>query len=73
MMSLRAFVLFILFSLLVFGSGLWGCGGGGAELQSHTTTTTVGQELVDLKAAYDKGVITKDQYESQKKKILKRD
>jgi len=71
MTSLRVFILFI---LLVFGTGLWGCGGGGgAEVQTTTTTITAGQELIDLKAAYDKGVITKDQYETQKKKILKRE
>jgi hypothetical protein len=29
--------------------------------------------LIDLQSAYDKGVITKDQYESQKKKILNKD
>ncbi|MCF8145135.1 MAG: SHOCT domain-containing protein [Deltaproteobacteria bacterium] len=65
MTRLRAFILCI---LLVFGAGLWGCGGGGAELKSRTTTT--GQELIDLKSAYDRGVITKDQYESQKERIL---
>jgi hypothetical protein len=70
MTSLRVF---LLSCLLIFGSGLWGCGGGGAELKSHTTTTTIGQELIDLQSAYDRGVITKDQYESQKKKILSRD
>ncbi|MFO7602171.1 MAG: SHOCT domain-containing protein [Candidatus Desulfacyla sp.] len=70
MASLRVF---LLSCLPIFGSGLYGCGGGGAELQSHTTTTTIGQELIDLQSAYDKGVITKDPYESQKKKILKRD
>ncbi|MDQ1335093.1 MAG: hypothetical protein QG552_2043 [Thermodesulfobacteriota bacterium] len=64
---------FILFTLLIFGAGLFGCGGGGAELQSHTTTTTIGQELIDLQSAYDRGLITKDQYESQKKKILNRE
>lgn len=64
---------FILLTLLIFGAGLFGCGGGGAELQSHTTTTTIGQELIDLQSAYDRGLITKDQYESQKKKILNRE
>lgn len=69
MRSLRTIIPIV---LLALGAGLYACGGGGAELQSHTTTTTIGQELVDLKTAYDKGVITKDQYESQKKKILDR-
>jgi len=63
----------VLFSLFIFGAGLWGCGGGGAELKSRTTTTTTGQELIDLKAAYENGVITKKQYEDQKEKILNRD
>ncbi len=62
----------VLFSVFIFGVGLLGYGGGGAELKSHTTTTTIGQELMDLKSAYERGVITKDQYESQKKKILDR-
>ena len=63
----------VLLSIFFFGAGLAGCGGGGAELKSHTSTTTTGQELIDLKAAYDKGVITLEQYESQKEKILDRD
>jgi len=49
-----------------------GCGGGGAKVESSTTTTTMGQELSDLKKAYDEGTITKDQYERAKGKILKR-
>ncbi len=49
-----------------------GCGGGGAEVKSSTTTTTMGQELTDLKKAYDEGIISKDQYEKSKSKILKR-
>jgi len=49
-----------------------GCGGGGAKVQSSTTTTTMGQELTDLKKAYDDGTITESQYEKAKAKILKR-
>lgn len=32
---------------------------------------TQGQQLLDLKEAYDKGVITEKEYNSTKKKILK--
>jgi uncharacterized membrane protein len=34
-------------------------------------TETQGQQLMDLKDAYDKGVITEKEYNSTKKKILK--
>ena len=34
-------------------------------------TETQGQQLMDLKGAYDKGVITEKEYNSAKKKILK--
>jgi hypothetical protein len=50
--------------------GLAGCGGGGADTEVNATTTTTGQELIDLKRAYDTGVINKSQYEDQKRKIL---
>ncbi len=33
-------------------------------------TTTVGQQLMDLKKAYDSGTMTQQQYEQQRKKIL---
>jgi len=63
----------MLFFLIILGASFAGCGGGGAELKSHTTTTTLGQELMDLKAAYEKGVITKKEYESAKEKLLDRE
>ena len=58
--------------LIPFGAGLAGCGGGGPEVKSDVSTTTVGQELMDLQTAYKKGVITKEEYESTKEKILER-
>ena len=44
--------------------------GGGDETTVRTKTTTTGQELQDLKAAYDKGIITERQYEQQKERLL---
>ena len=47
-----------------------GCGGSDAKVE--TTTTTMGQELTDLKKAYDAGIIDEKEYERSKEKILKR-
>jgi hypothetical protein len=44
--------------------------GGGDETTVQTRSTTTGQELIDLKAAYDKGLITERQYEQQREKLL---
>lgn len=62
--------------------GLAGCCGGETTTvkeqpiivspSSTTTGTTVGQELQSLDEAYKKGVITKEQYEEAKKKILEK-
>lgn len=62
----------VMIILILFGAGLAGCGGG-ADVTSHTTTTTVGQELIDLESAYKKGVITQEEYEDAKEKILERE
>lgn len=51
-----------------FFADVTGCGGGGVEVKSHTTTTTVGRKLMDLELAYKGGVITEKEYESVKKK-----
>ena len=50
--------------------GVTACGGGGADVKSQITTTTVGQQLIDLKKAYDAGAMTQQEYEQQRKKIL---
>ena len=40
---------------------------GAAKTEVQTTTATKGQQLIDLKEAYDQGVITEAEYEQQKK------
>jgi hypothetical protein len=60
---------------LFLAANVAACGGGGAESVSETKikTTTVGQELVDLKKALDTGALSKSEYENQRKKILRRE
>ncbi len=49
-----------------------GCGGGGAEVKSTVTSTTLGQELQDLEESYKKGLLTDDEYKRARKAILDR-
>jgi hypothetical protein len=46
------------------------CGGGGAKVESDITTTTKGQQLLDLKRALDAGAINEKEYERLRKRIL---
>ncbi len=62
-MSLSATVL----ALVV---GLSGCGGNDTQTVVKTTETQ-GKQLLDLKAAYDQGVISESEYKRTKNEILK--
>jgi len=52
--------------------GVAACGGGGAEVKSEVSTTTTGQQLMDLKKALDSGAMTQQEYEKERAKILER-
>ncbi|MBE7498881.1 MAG: hypothetical protein HS113_00915 [Verrucomicrobiales bacterium] len=58
-------------TLLCTLSLLSGCGSGGATYQA-ASNTTLGRELQDLQESYDKGIITKKQYEDTKKRLIKK-
>ena len=60
--------LFTLMLLVTFS--LTGCGGGGAKVETRTTTT--GQELLDLDKAYKEGLLTEKEYDKKKKEIMKK-
>jgi len=74
MMRFRAVVaLGLMFMLL--SANACGCLGGGSsktDVQSTTTTTTLGQELQDLQKAHESGAIDDKQYEKAKKELLKK-
>lgn len=52
--------------LAVLGGSLAGCGSS-AKVENNTS---VGQQLQDLEAAHDKGLLTDDEYQKQRKRIL---
>ncbi len=54
----------------LFLLGVVACGGGGADVRSEVSTTTTGQQLMDLKKALDSGAMSKEEYEKERKKIL---
>ena len=65
-------ILIALVAALVVSLPLAACGGGGADVKSEVKTTTTGQELTDLKKAFDSGAITQEEYERERKKTLAR-
>ena len=46
------------------------CGGGGAKTSVNASSTTMGQELMDLNSSYEQGLISANQYKRAKKDIL---
>ena len=62
----------VLLVVLLGGCCCPGRGGEGGQVYNTTTTkaTTRGQELNDLKKAYDSGAITEDQYNKMRQEII---
>ncbi len=52
-------------------SVLPGCGGGGATFHA-SGDKTLGQELIDLNQAYQKGIITEKEYNRTKERLIKK-
>jgi hypothetical protein len=57
-------------ALLLLTIPLAGCGGGDSNIKA--SSTTIGQELMDLDASYQKGLITEREYRKAKESILER-
>jgi uncharacterized membrane protein len=58
--------------LVVVISQLTGCCGGGTStrIETQTSTTTVGEQMIDLQKAYESGAITEREYKKAKQDIL---
>jgi hypothetical protein len=57
-------------SVIALMSTLPACSGGGAKVESDITTTSKGQQLIDLKKALDTGAISQKEYDTLRKKII---
>jgi len=71
-MKLIAWIVSVMALVMLVVGPMAGCGGkkSSASPSTQVNTTTVGQELQDLDAAYKKGIITEKQYEAEKAKLL---
>jgi hypothetical protein len=70
MKSWKVSVVALVVFTIVMGGLFAGCSGGGASVQ--TSSTTLGQELTDLQAAYEKGLMTEKEYNKARQKIMKK-
>ena len=68
MKTIKTLAIILLFALCTLAAG---CGGGSTEVRA--TSTTIGQELTDLQQAREQGVISEEEFEKAKKRILARD
>ena len=66
--------------VVIVGLSFVGCCGGSKETKEtervivpQSTVPTLGKQLEDLEAAYKKGVITKEEFEAAKKKLLEQE
>jgi len=61
--------IWMLAGMILSGAVVTGCGVGSARIEARSIT--IGQELIDLDAAYKQGVITEEEYAKIKSDILK--
>jgi len=64
----RVAVIFI--GIIISTASITACGG--SKTVQNTTTQTYGQEMMDLKKAYDEGAINEKEYNDAKKAIKKK-
>ena len=56
--------------VVMLAAVLAGCGGGGAQSTTQVTTKTLGQELTDLKTAYEAGAMSEKEYNKAREALL---
>ena len=56
---------------IILVSGITGCAMGNKGTLHYNRTTTIGKELLDLKEAKDKNIISQQEYDKVKKDLIK--
>jgi uncharacterized membrane protein len=56
--------------LMITAVAITGCGRT-TKVENTTSTQTLGQEMIDLKKAFDEGAITEKEYNNAKKSLMK--
>ena len=72
---MKLFRTWVLILIVLISLNVAACGGKKTQSdvnKSETTTTTLGQELIDLDKAYKDGIITQKEYEKAKKALLEK-
>jgi hypothetical protein len=72
---MKLFRAWALILIVLISVNIAACGGKKTQSEvnkSETTTTTLGQELIDLDKAYKDGIITQKEYEKAKKALLEK-
>ena len=71
--SMKLFRICALVLIVLVSVNFVACGGGTkTDVKTETSTTTLGQELLDLDKAYKDGIITEKEYEKAKEKLIKK-
>ena len=58
------------FAVIILASGIAGCAVGNKGAVHYNRTTTIGQELIDLKEAKEKGALSEKEYNEVRKDLL---
>jgi hypothetical protein len=70
MNTMKKMIVITLIVAFLSGGMLSGCGSKGSSTTIQATDKTLGQELVDLQTAHEKGIISDKEYENTKKRMM---
>ncbi len=63
-------IIAVTYIIMLVSGCAWSIGDKGHECPTQPIQPTLGQELIDLKMAKDQGVITDEEYQDKKRKLM---